>query len=146
MANWGRSDCGTPSWCNGADVNNDGTVDEIDAYILMAQWLNESCHLNAKNIIMSQRIKGSKVLLAFVSGTTLDIDNRMQSIGSGRFLGLASPTFASGLGATHVVKVLLNYTGMDVVSDLILQEGRHNLMIENTGKSGGRQMIKVRSL
>lgn len=36
---WGQSGCNDPLWCNGADINRDGAVNEFDLLWLADQWL-----------------------------------------------------------------------------------------------------------
>lgn len=38
-AQWGRTDCGSPDWCSGADSNQDGTVSLDDLSAFAATWL-----------------------------------------------------------------------------------------------------------
>lgn len=50
-ANTGRKDCWVSnSWCNGADLNYDGKVDEQDNYILQG-WYGKTCELPTEDCI-----------------------------------------------------------------------------------------------
>jgi len=96
-------------------------------------------------ITLSQGLDGSKTLLAFTSGDWKAVSNRMDMIEAGSFLAQPFPSFAYGLGAANVIKIMLGYADVDILNDLMLGKGRHPMRIENAGASGRKIMLSITS-
>jgi len=100
----------------------------------------------AHSLTLSQGIQNSRSFLVFSSGNWKTIDDRMGLIENREFMSKDSPSFAYGLGAERIIKILLSYGNIDIVDDLILQAGTHDIITENIGRSGAQVMLRVRSL
>jgi hypothetical protein len=98
------------------------------------------------SIIFSQDVQNSKSFLVFTSGDWKTVDSRMELIENREFLLEPSPSFARGLGIGYIVKILLSYGNIDIVDDLIMQSGSHDIIAENTGRSGPNRQLRIRSL
>jgi|GEM_PF-2870420 len=100
----------------------------------------------AHSLTLSQGIQNSKSFLVFSSGSWRTIDDRMDLIEKREFMSKDSPSFAYGLGLERAIKILLSYGNIDIVDDLILQAGTHDIITENIGRTGAQVMLRVRSL
>lgn len=98
------------------------------------------------SIGLSYIAQNSKSFLVFTSGDWRIIDNRIEMIESRDFLNEILPSFAHGLGLGYVIKILLTYSNIDMINDLTMQSGSHDIIAENTGKSGSRRQLRIRSL
>ncbi|GAI97248.1 unnamed protein product, partial [marine sediment metagenome] len=86
----------------------------------------------------------SFVILAFTKGDWEAIDNRITSITSGSFMQEIAPSFAYGLGLKHPIKMVLNLTGIDIQTELILNPGAHDLVIDyNETTSDNRPIFSI---
>ncbi|RLI96209.1 MAG: hypothetical protein DRO99_04900 [Candidatus Aenigmatarchaeota archaeon] len=97
----------------------------------------------AHYMTMSSDVENSNIFLVFTEGDKGTVDSRIDMIESGDFLSEIVPSFAYGLGTEYVIKILLGYSKLDIISDLILQKGYHKLSIEKTGKTGSKNTIQV---
>lgn len=92
---------------------------------------------------IDQNAQNSKVLVVFSSGDWRSIDNKIVSITAGTFLSSIKPSFGFGLGVAYPIKMVLNYTRIDLQEEHILRKGRHGLLISYSEISGSRPAINV---
>ncbi|RLI97484.1 MAG: hypothetical protein DRO99_02975 [Candidatus Aenigmatarchaeota archaeon] len=146
LSHFGESGCSASnSWCSGADTDNDGAVDDFDLSVVLDK-MGDNCSMNGRSMTLSQTLRNSKALLVFTGGDRGTIEEKAQSVESGSFLQLPSPSFAYGRGTESVVKFLVGYHDVDIANDLILQQGKHTLEFRNNGLSNGSIEIAVRSV
>ncbi len=92
-------------------------------------------------IKISQFARNSRIFLVFTKGNWQTIDNRMMLIESGQFLAKISPSFAFGLGIYYPIKMLLNYSDIDIEGNLILRKGTHKLTLDYNDTTNGKPAI-----
>jgi parallel beta-helix repeat protein len=90
---------------------------------------------------MDQDLSNPKILLAFAKGDWKTIDNRIGIIESGEFFLKISPSFAFGLGVYHPIKMILNYTDIDIENNLILNKGLNKLALESNSTTSAKRLI-----
>ncbi len=91
---------------------------------------------------MSQNLTGSRVFLVFSEGGWRKTDNRMDMIERGEFLENPYPSFSYGMGNEHVLKVMLAFSKIDIEpGDKVLQSGYYKMIVENEGRSGGKDSV-----
>ncbi|MBU0530355.1 MAG: hypothetical protein ABIH52_03530 [Candidatus Aenigmatarchaeota archaeon] len=82
-------------------------------------------------LMISQNITPRKVIfLTLTQGGWEDVDKRISLIKTGSFLSKISPTFGFGLGTLYPIKILINYTQIDIRGDIILKRGLHEFKID----------------
>jgi parallel beta-helix repeat protein len=107
-------------------------------------WVNRTS--DQHTFTLSKKVQNSKSLLVFTSGDWKTVDNRIELIENGDFFTKISPSFAHGLGINYLIKILLSYSNIDITDDLIMQSGTHNIVAENTGRSGSQRLLRIRSV
>lgn len=136
---WGNPlDWYLASYLNGAVY---GIVFMEDAPTLLDLRSTQTSH----SIAMTQGFNGSRAALVFSRGDWKTIDERMDLIRSGRFMEEVSPTFGFGFGVHHPIKMVLEYTALDLVGDLILRLGNYDLVFEYNQTVSGIPQIVVSS-
>lgn len=98
---------------------------------------------SGKHIIKLKQYSNSSTLLVFSKGSWKDIENRMRDVERGAFMSYTEPSFAFGLGAGYILKMVLSYPAIDIVGDMVLQKGLHRLKIENLGAEGDRLKVGI---
>ena len=83
-------------------------------------------------LTLKQRLDGSQAFLTDTAGDYRQVEGRMQSIERLGFLTQITPAFAYPPGTKYPVRILLNYTDIDIIGSLIFQSGTHELSINNT--------------
>jgi len=101
---------------------------------------------NTHTIMLEQNFTEEKVFLVFSTGNYRSIDARIRSIADGTFLSNIKPTFGFGLGLMYPVKLLLNYTNIDIAGNEILQRGRHGLILNYTNVTGNKPVIEIKRI
>jgi len=82
-------------------------------------------------IQVSQRLQPIKpVFITFTPGDWNDVEKRMSLIEVGDFLDKITPTFGFGLGNLYPIKIILEYTNLDIRNHLELRRGTHDLVID----------------
>lgn len=71
--------------------------------------------------------------IPFTTGDMYDIENRLSRIDTNDFLNQFNPNFAFNIAEKILVKVTLELTDIDLVTDMTLGTGFHNLVIEKEG-------------
>jgi len=91
--------------------------------------------------MIEQNVSDERIFLVLSRGDYKIIDNRIRYIVDGTFLQNIKPTFGFGLGILYPIKILLNYTSIDIQGNLILQKGRHKIELEYNDSVSGRPTI-----
>jgi len=84
-----------------------------------------------------------KTFLVFTKGDWKNIEEKIGLIEAGEFLSKISPSFAYGLGLYHPVKTIVEPEGMDILNELILNPGTHEISIEYPHSVGGKPAIYI---
>jgi len=96
------------------------------------------------SIGLDMKLDGAHALLAFTRGDWNSVENRIREIESGKFFSYASPTFGFGLGNIYAIKLLLDYTDIQIAGNLMLQSGRQGLTFAYNGTTAdNKQRILV---
>ncbi len=96
---------------------------------------------------INQRLSGSRVLLAFTKGDWQTIDDRIALVESGIFFTKMLPSFAYNIAnSLYPLKMVLAYSSIDILGDMVLGRGSHTLLISNEGVSAGRPMVRMESV
>lgn len=69
----------------------------------------------------------------FTEGDHQDLEGRRSMIRAGEFLEHVNPNFGLRLVERMVIQLTLQFTSIDIVSDMTLSSGAHQLVIENIG-------------
>jgi len=97
-------------------------------------------------ITLSEGMQNSKSLLVFTSGDHNTIENRMELIENEQFLNKISPSFAHGLGLNYVIKILLSYSDIRIMDNMLLGIGYHDIVFKSAGFKEGYISINVSSV
>ena len=90
-----------------------------------------------------QRFANSMVFIVFSRGSWITVNNRLDPIERGEFLTYSEPSFGFGLGTTAKLKILLQYQNIDLNKTGKIGKGYNMLVIENTGKLGGKSSLEI---
>ena len=90
---------------------------------------------------INQSLSNSQTFLVFTEGDYNSIQNRMRSIKDSRFLLEVSPTFSYGLGGKNPIKILINYTNINIDGTFIFRQGVHEITIESNKTQEGKILI-----
>ncbi len=99
---------------------------------------------NKHTIGSEQGLENSNTFLVFSKGDWKNIDSRIDLIESRKFLSEISPSFSFGLGLYYTIKIILEYTNIDIANDALFQKGTNNIVVENKGTSGGKPLVSVK--
>ncbi len=91
----------------------------------------------------ANNLTSTQLFLVFTRGDQRSIQEQMERVKARSFLSAITPSFGYGLGAAAPLKLLLNYTDVNVVSNLTLGKGASRLVITNTGEADDRQNVTV---
>jgi len=91
---------------------------------------------------VNQSLTNSQVFLAFTKGDYIPIDRRMEIIESASFLSEIAPSFSFGLGDKNPIKLILNYSDIDIKGDFIFRQGVHEITIQSN-KSGSIKSLII---
>ncbi|MBL7160872.1 MAG: hypothetical protein ISS93_03425 [Candidatus Aenigmarchaeota archaeon] len=91
---------------------------------------------------LEQNLTHSQAFLVFTSGDYEAIDNRMELIEKGTFLQEISPSFSFSLGTKNPVKLLLNYTSIDIQGNFTFRKGYHEITLESN-RTGTRKILVI---
>ena len=100
---------------------------------------NETFH----SIGIDQNLDNSRIFLVFSKGNWRTVESKIDLIESGKFLAAISPSFAFGLGTLYPIRLILTYTGIDLIGNFILGMGQHKIVVENLGTSDGKTLVKI---
>ncbi len=92
----------------------------------------------------SMNLTNSRAFLVFTGGDWRRVDNRIGDIERGEFLLDPLPSFSYGSGISHVLKVRLGMTGINLTNNAVLDRGFHRMVVENEGKSGGMDTVSLK--
>jgi hypothetical protein len=92
-----------------------------------------------------QNLQGSKVLLGFTSGDWHNVDAAIASLEDGMFFQEIAPSFSFGIGALYPIKVLLEYSNINITGDFSMHSGFRKITVSNEGFEGGKPKIKIES-
>jgi hypothetical protein len=67
----------------------------------------------------------------------------MLLIEEGSFLSKISPSFSYGLGAKNPVKMVLNYSDIDIQGIFIFRQGVHEITVESNKTASGKKIIII---
>jgi len=116
-----------------------GLVASVGNYLFVSNTTNTHTLKISQNLTPQ-----NKVFLVFTRGDWSDIDNRMGLVEAGEFLFRITPTFGFGLGVLYPMKLLLNYTDIDIRGNLILRKGMHKIIIDyNETTSDNRPVLYI---
>jgi hypothetical protein len=93
-------------------------------------------------LTLNQNITNSQTLLSFTRGGYKEIDNRISLVEEGSFFSKISPSFSHTLGSINPIKIVLNYTNIDIQNTLILRRGVHEIAFESN-KTNNNNIILV---
>jgi len=101
---------------------------------------------NNHTVTISQNITPQKkVFLVLAEGDWHQAEKRADMIESGGFLNKIKPRFGFGLGQAYPLKILLNYTNLDIRNSIVLQRGRQELVIDyNDTTSDNRPALFIK--
>jgi len=94
-------------------------------------------------LTLKQDLPNSQVFLVFTRGDYQTINSEIQGIKSGQFLEAFYPTFAYGPGLINTVTVLLEYASIDIQGDFDFENQDRSLIVEDLGRDGDREIIKI---
>ena len=94
-------------------------------------------------LTLSQELQDSKSFIVFTSGDWTTINNRMGLVENGQFLNEITPSFAHALNTLHAIKIMLSYTDIDILDDMVIQRGSHKIYIKKEGESGPTTMLDI---
>jgi hypothetical protein len=94
-------------------------------------------------ISVSQYLSGSSAIVAFTRGTAADVDRRAAGIADGSFFANFKPTFGYGLGMQNPIKILLNYSNINIYGNITLRSDQ-TVVVENLGNTGDIAKVKIR--
>jgi parallel beta-helix repeat protein len=94
------------------------------------------------SLTLNYGFRGSGSAVVFTRDDWRMIENRMPLIEAGSFLSHISPSFGYGLGVHHPIKILLEYSGVDVQSDLALGRGMHELVFESNRTGADSLLVR----
>ncbi len=81
--------------------------------------------------------------IPFTTGTYFDIEDRLSLIANNNFITQFNPNFAFFLAEEILVRITLDIVDADIVNDLKLSSGVHNLVIENVGEEDGMPQVNI---
>ena len=88
--------------------------------------------------------RGLMWFIPFTTGDMYDIENRLDMINNDNFLNQFNPNFAFNIAEKILVKVTLDLADIDIVSDLTLGTGFHNLVLRKEGiNSKGKPEVSI---
>ncbi len=90
---------------------------------------------------ITQDLTNSKTFLVFTQGDWSAVNNRIDSIEKGTFLTNIAPSFAYGLGVKYPIKLLLEYSDIDLQSTLLFQAGTYELELESNKTDSNKALI-----
>ena len=137
-----------------------GTEYTTPSHFYMASYLNNVMHVligatgtslyasndvSSHNITINQDLHDSRVFLGFTQGDWSNVEDVTEPIELGTFLHEIAPTISFGLGYLNPVKILLEYTNINITGDVRLHSGFRKLIISNEGFENGRPKIKIES-
>ena len=93
---------------------------------------------------LNNGFSNSGVLLALTKGNWINIDKRMQLIESQEFLSQISPTFAFGLGNAHPLKIVIEYSNLDINRTQKIGRGYNRIIVEKKGTYQNKAVIDIR--
>ncbi|MFC2144002.1 hypothetical protein ACFLQO_01400 [Candidatus Aenigmatarchaeota archaeon] len=86
---------------------------------------------------------GERALIMFSRGDWDNIEKEILGLEQDKFFSYPSPSFGYGLGDYYPVTIVLRYTDIDIDGNLDQSKGTFNLMIRNTGVSGGKPVVEI---
>lgn len=102
-----------------------GLVTSFGEYIFVSN--TSSSH----TLKISQNVTPHRsIFLTLTQGDYRDIDKRMGIIKTADFLTNVKPTFGYGLGSLYPIKIIRNYTEIDIRGNSILQKGKREIVID----------------
>ncbi len=81
--------------------------------------------------------------LPLTTGSYFDIEDRLSLIAENNFLTQFNPNFAFVLAEEIMVRITLEVMDTDIVNDLRLGSGNHNLVIENVGEEDRVPQVRI---
>ncbi len=94
-------------------------------------------------LVISQYMENSQTFLPFTRGSWEEIDSKINMIENLEFLANIVPSFSYGLGTKYVIRMLLQYSNINLQGNITLRRGTHKLVMESTGTIGGKQTINI---
>ncbi len=87
-------------------------------------------------------------IITFTNGDWRKIDDMISIIETGDFMQEISPSFAYGLGLKYPIKMVLNCSGIDVQSNLILNPGTHEILLDynQTDPTTNRPVMSISTI
>jgi len=111
-----------------------------------AIFVNVSNTTGAHTMEMNQNIT-ERFLLAVTFGDWETVENRMPSIERRDFLQEISPSFSYGIGMLYSIKMIVNCSGIDIQNNLILNPGRHRMLLDyNETDSSYRPIMRITTI
>jgi hypothetical protein len=110
-----------------------------------ANRLNSSNRTNTHTIQMEQDLIGSMIYLAVTEGDRNTIGTRIPIIETGTFRTEIAPSFSYGLGLRYPIKMVLNFTDIDVQGNINIVSGLHRIEIESN-TTGGQRAVYIRDI
>ncbi len=90
-----------------------------------------------------ERSHNLRWFIPFTTGTYFDIEDRLSLIADNNFLTQFNPNFAFFLAEEILVRITLNVVNADIVNDLELGSGVHNLIIRNVGEEHEMSQVEI---
>jgi hypothetical protein len=107
-------------------------------------FLNASSNGYSHSLDIEAPFTNSAVFVAFSQGDWKKMDKVAPLIEAGDFLSQVSPSFSFGLGALYPVKIILKYSGINLVSgNVMLRKGYHKITIRNEGTEDGKPKVRI---
>ena len=85
------------------------------------------------SIGLNMSVINSRALLAFTSGDWKTVEDDISNIENGAFFTFIQPSFSYGIGLYVPLKIMLEYTNLNITNNDLFHLGRLRLMIENRG-------------
>ncbi|MFH1172035.1 MAG: LamG domain-containing protein, partial [Nanoarchaeota archaeon] len=92
---------------------------------------------------LSQDFTNSKVFLAFTNGDWKRFEQQTTNLERKTFLNFVSPSFAYGLGLYLPIKILLEYSDIDIQGDQIIRKGYHEITLESNA-TGTQKALAIK--
>ncbi len=94
--------------------------------------------------MMQDRNVDVSFFIPYAEGTSRSLENRIGLIEDGEFLSQINPNFGMRLAEEMLIQLTLQFTNIDLVTDMVLSSGSHRLIIENIGETGdGEPRVRI---
>jgi parallel beta-helix repeat protein len=142
FASLSTSEYSTPNKYYAASYSNNVLKGVVFSYMSPLSVITEKGS-SIYGIGTSQRMSNSEAFIVLSKGNWRNINNRIESIESNDFLLEPEPSFSYGTGGEYPLKLLLDYSNIDINKTLKIERGFSKLTVEKLGMSGNKVNIEI---